>query len=441
MMYHARKLPYALFLSLLLLVACGAPAPTPGAVAIATIQPFTPAPGPTTPAPTDPPAAAEGFDAQRALAHVQMLAVTIGSRVAGTPDGYRAGDYIAGQFAAAGLEVTRQEFPFQSWLDLGSRASVTGPSPRDLKALSLQGSPSGQVEAPLVAVGGVGDTSDFAAVDVRGCVVLVARGVLPFSTKAINAAGAGASAVLIYNDAAGDFSGTLRDPVSIPAMALSRETGQQLLEQLKGGSVRVRVESNTRSGELVGRNIIGVRRGDPNRSLVFGGHYDSVQAGPGANDNASGTAVLLELARALAGSPRPETLVFIAFDGEESGLLGSKYYVAHLPDAAKTQIEAMLNFDMLAGGSGPLLIGGGGNIAAQARRAAVQTHIDNRNFQLPPNSGSDHAPFEAAGLDTVFFSRDYALLHTPRDTIQEVRVEWLEEAGRVAYRTIGGLPG
>jgi aminopeptidase YwaD len=287
-----------------------------------------------------------------------------------------------------------------------------------------------------MAVRGNGAPGDFAGLDLHGKVAIIARGTIPFSDKAKNAAEAGALAVVIYNNEQGSFNGTLRDRVGIPTLAVSGKDGRALLDLLSKGPVKVRIESDTLLAQKNGHNIIGTLKGTTDDILVLGGHYDSVQAGPGANDNGSGTAVLMELARALAPQAHKYTLVFIAFDGEEFGLLGSRYYVEHLTAAERGKLKGMLNFDMLGGGSGPLLAGGDGKLGTLTRDVAGQMGINARNFALGGNAGSDHEPFQSAGIDTVFFSRDYSLLHTPQDSIDQVKEEYLLEAGKVALQVV-----
>jgi aminopeptidase YwaD len=212
------------------------------------------------------------------------------------------------------------------------------------------------------------------------------------------------------------------------------------LKLLAQGPARVKIESDSSIVQKTGYNIIGILRGRSDETIVLGGHYDSVSAGPGAGDNASGTATLLELARVMGARPRPQhTLVFSAFDAEELGLLGSRAYVNNLSSAQIAKLRAMLNFDMLGAGSGPLLLMGDGNIALLGRSSAKQLGIDARNGSLPANAGSDHESFARRGVDTVFFMRDYNLLHTPDDTIDRVKPEYLDEAGRVAQRMLERL--
>ncbi|HEV8212162.1 MAG TPA: M20/M25/M40 family metallo-hydrolase, partial [Vicinamibacterales bacterium] len=95
-------------------------------------------------------------------------------------------------------------------------------------------------------------------------------------------------------------------------------------------------------------NVIATLRGtsDPDLVYVVSSHYDSVEAGPGADDDSSGTAALLEAARVLANHPLPATVVFASFTGEEGGLLGSREFVRRAL-AARMHVVGALNNDMV----------------------------------------------------------------------------------------------
>jgi hypothetical protein len=95
-------------------------------------------------------------------------------------------------------------------------------------------------------------------------------------------------------------------------------------------------------------NVIATLKGTVNPELVYvvSSHYDSVAAGPGADDDTSGTAALLETARVLAGHPMPATIIFASFTGEEAGLLGSREFVRRAVDG-NTRIVGALNNDMI----------------------------------------------------------------------------------------------
>lgn len=444
-------------LIVVLLVAC-APTPTPVPTATPTVLPtvtptftptttatatlvptMTPTLTPTllpTPTPTWTPTPRPTFDAERAREHARVLAETIGARVVGSENALRASEYIAQEFTRYGYALHKQAFTFESWEDRGTRVQMIVPETRALEAYPLQYSPPGNVEAELVAVNGVGAESDFARVNVRGKIALVARGTLPFSDKARNAERAGALATIVYNTAPEPFSGTLRERTTRPVLAISGRDGQVLLDALARGTVKLKIESDTLIENKSARNVIATKQGTSNEVIVLGAHYDSVSAGPGANDNASGVAVLLETARVLAPKSLKHTLVFVAFDAEELGLVGSRHYVTSLSDTERQRIVAMINFDMLGGGSGPLMLDGEGRIGRLALEAAQELGINARSFKLPQGYGSDHQSFRSVGIDAVFFMREYTLLHTPQDALDQVRAEWLDEAGRVAVRVV-----
>jgi Zn-dependent M28 family amino/carboxypeptidase len=96
----------------------------------------------------------------------------------------------------------------------------------------------------------------------------------------------------------------------------------------------------------------------------------------------------------------------------------------------------MIDFDMIGGGTGPLMLDGEGRIGKLALDVAQELGISARSFRLGSGASSDHASFRNAGIDAVFFMREYTLLHTPQDTLEQVRAEWLDEAGRVAVRVV-----
>lgn len=422
-----------LLLASVLVSAC-ANRPALPTVTVAQFQPT-----PALVATTDP-AGAANFDAAHAYAYNRKLAVDIGKRVAGTPGSQAAADFIASEFEKSGLQVTREAFTFQGWEDRGTTVQMLTPALLTIEAQAIQYTVGGKVQGELVAVPGVGSRDDFAQVNVRGKIALVKRGTLQFSEKSRNAAQAGATAVLVYNEAPDSFSGTMRDKVSIPTIGVSGAAGTQLLSQLSKGSVTVSIASDAGVKERTGQNVIGTLPGKSDETIVLGGHYDAVAAGAGAGDNGAGMATILELARVMAGRPQPEhTLVFIAFDAEELGLIGSRAYVNQLSADQLGKLRAMLNFDMLGAGSGPLLLMGDGNAALTARAAAQQLNIKAQNGKLPDNAGSDHQSFARKGVDTVFFMRNYDKLHTPADNIDQIKQEYLDEAGRVAQRLLERL--
>ena len=255
-----------------------------------------------------------------------------------------------------GYAPSLQTLPVTVYDDRGSQLEATSAEGTTLNvpAATLQYSVGGQLRAPLVAAG-LGQATDFVGVDARGKVALVERGVQRFSDKVGNAAAAGAVGVLVYNDSAGSVQGSLLEAEPVPAATISGDSGQQLLGMLAGGPVSVNFSVDGQTEQVSATNVVAELPGSrvDAGTVIFTAHLDSVPAGPGANDNGSGSAVVLELARELARrSPaeRPMTVRFALFGAEELGLFGSRYYVQSLTDAERQAIRADVNLDMVGVG-------------------------------------------------------------------------------------------
>ena len=96
--------------------------------------------------------------------------------------------------------------------------------------------------------------------------------------------------------------------------------------------------------------MVAVKKGTSAQEIIVGAHYDSADAGPGADDNASGLAVMLEVARLISSQATPYTIRFIAFGAEESGLLGSYAYLNQMSQEEFENVIAMINLDSLIAG-------------------------------------------------------------------------------------------
>jgi hypothetical protein len=212
------------------------------------------------------------------------------------------------------------------------------------------------------------------------------------------------------------------------------------------------------------KNVVAVLPGsDPRyagQSLVIGAHYDHLGLGehngrrqdrghihPGADDNASGIAVMLELARSLKDNPLPRTLVFIAFTGEETGLLGSRHYVRHTDTYPAASIVAMLNLDTVGRPGGrPLILFGTGTADEWVhifRGAGYVTGVEVKAVADDFGS-SDQTAFIEAGIPAVqFFSGSHEDYHRPGDTADKLDYDGLTRVARVlneAVRHLGERP-
>ncbi len=336
-------------LSIVMLTACSAsPAPPP--------QP--PAPAPPAPAPPTGDAAlpgrlvagVTGDGAFRHLQELQRIAdANGGNRALGTP-GYDAGvDYVAGALRTAGFQVQTPEFAARRF-DVQRETLTVDGAPVPAVALSFSpATPAGGVSAPLAVVDGEAcDAAALAGVP-AGAVLLVRRGTCTFAQKSTNAAGAGAVALLVVNNEDGTLNGgTLGDGASgaVPTAGLSKPDGDALFGR---AGAPVSLVLDTKVEETRSRNVIAqTGTGNPDQVVFAGAHLDSVRAGPGINDNGSGTAALLEVALQLGSSPPVTNAVRFGFWGaEEEGLLGSSAYLQGLNDADRGRIATYLNLDMV----------------------------------------------------------------------------------------------
>ncbi len=418
---------------LALLGACGGgprSSPEPASPS-ATPSAQTPAPSPS-PATTAPLA----FDSARALEHIRVLSVDIGIRAAGTDGERRAAEYIRGQLSSYGYRSLSQGFTFESYVDDGSTVEVISPRGQTLAALGLAGSPSATAEGEVVDVG-KGSWAEFRA-GMAGKIALIQRGDITFGEKVANAEAAGAAGVIIYNSSPGPFGGDLGGTSQIPAVSISMEDGQSLLAMVSEGGLRVRMTVMAHTATLESQNVI-AQPPDGICEAVAGAHYDSVPTGPGANDNASGTAVVLEMARLLAADGQYDPVCFVLFGAEEVGLLGSSHYVASLTSAEKQRLKGMLDFDMLAVGSGwPLE--GSPELTPIIGEAEEALGLPHSALSIRGAASSDHAPFIQAGIPAVIFScfcdQHY---HTAQDTVEFIQAERLREAGQMGLEVLKRL--
>ncbi|GGT36158.1 M28 family metallopeptidase [Nonomuraea spiralis] len=295
-----------------------------------------------------------------------------GNRAAGTSGHLASRDYVVGRLKKAGYNVTLQPFDIAYFEEkstaLMERVSpnprVFTPTPPDGSSVgefdTMTYSGPGEVTATLQSVdlvlppGPTPSTSnsgceaaDFAGFT-PGNIALLQRGTCDFVVKAQNAKAAGAVAAVIFNEGqpgrTATLLGNLGTPVTIPVVGTSFAVGQELAAT--GGVVHLKTD--TISDIRTTYNVIADSKwGDPNKVVMSGAHLDSVPAGPGINDDGSGTAATLAVAEALGKIPTRNRLRFAWWSAEELGLLGSIHYVDTLPAAELSKIKLFLDYDML----------------------------------------------------------------------------------------------
>ncbi|MDX3058885.1 M28 family metallopeptidase [Streptomyces sp. NE06-03E] len=367
---------------------------------------------------------ASAEDAYRHLERFQALADEAGGHRAAGSAGYDASAaYVHRLLRKAGYRVGYQEFDFVYTETLAEKLSVVSPTARDItiRAMTYTASTEeGGITAALATVPADATTgceaSDYAADGFTGKIALIERGGCSFAEKQAAAAKAGAVGAVIYNNTEGALSGTLGDAGSgkIPTGGVTRAEGEKLVAEVAKGEVKVSLELREFREERVTRNVVAeTPGGNAAKTVMLGAHLDSVTDGPGINDNASGSAGLLEVALELAGSHRtPANKVrFAWWSAEENGLLGSEAYVAQLSEAQREQIALYLNFDMIASPNGAQFVfdgddsdkagaGPGPEGSAQLERD-INAFLDSRG---KPHTGtdfsgrSDYGPFIEAGI-------------------------------------------
>ncbi len=380
-------------------------------------------------------------DADRALGHVRVLSDQIGPRVGGLESEKKAAKYIASQLRKLGYAVEEQPFSvpdqYIGYVQSGKEKWQVGASP--------EGRITGKkpVSGDVIDVGKGLSGEDYAA-GAKGKMVLIQYDSANRNEQLKRAVENGAKGVLFYNTVGSRgnygpaFSPRFEEKVDIPVLGISWFHGQWLIERLEKGRVKVKVNTE-HHGNLSSLNVIATRpakTGDPHAPVVMvTAHMDSVVGAPGANDNASGTALTLELARVLRKHGPGVELRFAFFGSEERGLLGSRHYVNQLSDEEAGRIIGVFNADMVATSYEnvthlyAMTVDGEPNRVADAAVEAGERL--GKPVALGRFGSSDHVPFHQRGIPAALFiwmrvdSWDplvydiEKVYHTPMDTIGE----------------------
>jgi len=203
-------------------------------------------------------------------------------------------------------------------------------------------------------------------------------------------------------------------------------------------SIRVDGEVDVRREEKTVHNVVAYIPGESDEYVILGAHYDHLGMGgpyslapgvtaihPGADDNASGTAGVIELARWYAKQPKQKRgILFLNFAGEEMGLLGSAWYVAH-PEISLDKAVAMINMDMIGRiRAGKVFVGG--TATGTGMRALLENVVPKYPLKIdfsegPESSSSDHTSFLTGQVPSLFFfSGLHSDYHKPSDTADKI---------------------
>jgi Zn-dependent M28 family amino/carboxypeptidase len=332
---------------------------------------------------------------QHQAAFQAIADISGGNRFAGLPGYERSADYVAEQLSAAGYSPTFWTFTYNAFVeDVTTQMRQVAPNPTtyingiDFRIMTYSG--GGSPTARLVQPANLGcDAPDWAGFP-AGSIALVSRGVCSFRIKTTNAAAAGASGIVVYNNIPGLLTGTLGEAEglsTIPSIGTTQSLGQSLAAQVANGPVTMSIVAQTSSRPLTTRNVIAELPGrDDDNVILVGAHLDSVNAGPGINDNGSGSAAILETAIQMAKVKPRNTVRFAWWSAEESSLVGSTRYVASLTQPELDRIALNLNFDMV----------GSPNF--------VRFVYDGDNSAFPVGTGSAAGPPGSGAIEALFHS-------------------------------------
>ena len=364
-----------------------------------------------------------------AFAELEKFLEELGPRESATAQEAVAAEYLQDRFQESGYETEIQRFTIEDLALAGTGLRLELSDPEEFAALPLERSGLGDVSGILTPVGlampgGLPDGG------LEGRIAFAKRGVITFQAKAENIFAAGAVGLVIYNNVFGPFRGVLATQPDFPVISISRNDGEAIEDLLADSEIEALITLTTKN--LPSQNVIAEKKGPGESVVVLGGHYDSVPGIAGANDNASGAAVLVTLARMLADVDLPFTIRIVPFGSEELGLLGSRFYVESLSENELENTKAMLNFDALGTGSG-VSVFGDGDITALVSDIGDQVNVDVAVTLGLRGGSSDFASFREAGVPyLMFFGDDVSRIHTERDTLEFVQAEMLGGAAAVA---------
>jgi Peptidase family M28 len=436
--------------------------------------------------------AAKMFDEKQALKHVEYLANdALEGRRAGTPGGRQAGEYIAARFSEYGLQPAGSGGSYFQPFSAPSNNIVTSPILTVIFP-SLDVSSNGTIErayayhtdylpripgymgsgeatGQVVWLGGCdsGDLNTSMSNKIILCRPAAATRYYDLVSQSLTYKIGG---LLLIREDKGPYPRPgygVGEMSTLPAFGITRSIARDLLagtqymldnlDQLPVPTplaTTVHMAASFQSSEIEARNVLGMLPGtDPqykDEIIVVGAHYDHVGRDPdgtiynGANDNAAAVAVMLEIARLWhAQGFRPaRSVLFAAWDAEELGIVGSRYYVSH-PVSPLDHTKAMLNLDMDGMGE-KLYIAGSGPMAVQLQASAK--FYDFATTLDPEPGGSDHESFHEAGItaSNLAIYPDSVLdlaYHRPEDDIQNVMPASLRVVGILSIHTLAAWSG
>jgi aminopeptidase YwaD len=346
---------------------------------------------------------------KNAYEHVRYIADQIGPRIFGTAPEKKTAKYVLSKFEEYGVNARIETFGVTGFVPKGTKLEIVKPMQREINCVPLMYSdvtPPDGIVGQLACVN-VETDAKLRHKDIANKIVLVRAPpdhLLTYRETADKVAKHGAAGIIFFSreGSATSFSLNPNETSRVPSISISSEDGQNLLMHLAAErEVIVKLQVTATKDKVESCNVIGGIKGTtlPQQKIVLSAHQDSVINSPGANDDASGVAAVLELARIMAEKKPKRTIAFIVFGAEEPYpyYFGSWSYVQKHKDEL-TNIISVLNFDMIGVGAKidnrPCLKT---TAVCQGKNLKTAGWLENYILQKGKELGYEFHPLEALG--------------------------------------------
>jgi aminopeptidase YwaD len=399
------------------------------------------------------------FKGRRAIAYIEQLCA-FGDRFVGTHGDGAALEYVRSQFAALGLEVSLSPIRVPGFLDHGASLSIEGRVFDAIVAYYAPSTPAGGITAPIVYAG-TGETGDYEGLDVEGNIVLIQERGLGYArfwlgTFAEEAARRGAVGMIVVHPMPWPYRMSMEAGNSrienrflarqLPAACVSSVDGQEIMYRMgrSGGTVEATLMVATQTTDVDSAFVVGRSAGtDPSLDCILLEAHRDNGISPGANDNGSGTGVLLELARVLSSMEHKRDIYFVSSTAEEGVTQGAWTFVRDHRDDLISRTRVMLNLDMLGVGGRLNLVETGLwpdcdpiahpewlNVLLEEIAADFGYHLGRMTAEW---GVAEEARYIAAGVPSAWFWKpDDPYYHSVHDTVDKIDGNVLKAVGDIA---------
>lgn len=381
--------------------------------------------------------------------HYNMLCKEIGTRHLGSKGEIQAANYIQQQFETFGYETQLEYYDAPGWLYHGHQLAITE-TDEILESFPCFYSHSCDLKGTLTVLQ-KHDVQNLESLELAGKICLVDLSTdLGGNIKGRNELAEeldqkGVTVAIFISNLNSIYNTKIVRTPNLKQMAVLCVSGNVACQiaQNKDKTFKVNVDAENISYQSP--NVVG-RIGSGSKKIVIGAHYDTAPYIEGANDNASGTVAILELAKQLSNQSFNHQLEFVAFSGEEYGGMPNghpigSYMYAEQHKEELNKINYMVNFDDIGFCLGGLSVYAEGNSAVKDKVSAA---LESFNMAVDPNypGSSDERVFLAHDIPSVLLmgtNNQYAKIHTPEDNMQTISIDKTAKAVELGVSIIQAL--